>query len=722
LTFQDCNVIKPILKALAEQGYTQPTAIQAGAIRPASEGRDILGTARTGTGKTCAFAVPILQRLNGRRPAGCPIRALVLTPTRELAIQNGECFQAYGKYLSLKTAVIFGGVGQGPQVDALQKGVDILVATPGRLCDLYQQGLLDLSHLEIFVLDEADRMLDMGFIHDVRKILKWLPERKQTLFFSATMPKELTELVDSLLHDPVHISVDPVNTTVDAIEQSVYKVDKANKTKLLVQLLRENDWPAVLVFTRTKHGANKVAQDLEKVGIHAAAIHGNKSQTARQAALAGFKQGEIRVLVATDLAARGLDIEDLGCVVNYNLPEVPETYVHRIGRTGRAGKGGVALSFCTFDEQELLRDIEKLTRKQVPVVADHPFPMEQTQPAKRDQKGRIINEEDQEAREAARALAKERREAQRRQQAEAAEAKTREETPAAEEQKASKSSRRRKKKKSAAEGEATQTVSVTLTPEEEAPAPQSKEEKSKKRPKKAARPEASVSELFGVDIPDLLPPREEEPVSVAEERFDSNDILHRKPKRPERRVVPSLSSVSLLPEIELKETFGPKLREDSAGLSGSAVTDATERMFQTKATLPTKQKPGKEEPSPAKSARKAKGSKQTAAAPVSDEARPPKAEKQKKKQKGEAQAAAPGQTKQKKTKKTGAADAQQTPKGEKNPQKKGQTKEGGEKKGKRSKGFRPGQPVMRPSRIKDSTEQESLMKPYYLSDLGGKRK
>ncbi|MCD8334639.1 MAG: DEAD/DEAH box helicase, partial [Clostridiales bacterium] len=334
MNFQDCHLIDPIVKALTEQGYTQPTAIQAGAIPPALEGRDVLGCARTGTGKTCAFAAPILQRLSQNPVEGRPIRALVLTPTRELAIQNQECFVNYGKYLNVTSVVIFGGVGQAPQVEAIQKGADVLVATPGRLADLYQQGYLDLSKLEIFVLDEADRMLDMGFIHDVKKILQWLPKKKQTLFFSATMPEEITQLVNSLLYKPVRVAVDPVNSTVDAIRQQVYLVDRVNKTKLLASLLEEQELSSVLVFTRTKHGANKVSKDLVKAGVSAAAIHGNKSQTARQEALAGFKAGKIRVLVATDIAARGLDIEELACVVNYNLPEVPETYVHRIGRTG----------------------------------------------------------------------------------------------------------------------------------------------------------------------------------------------------------------------------------------------------------------------------------------------------------------------------------------------------------------------------------------------------
>ena len=408
MTFQTLGLCAPILTALEEHGYERPSPIQEKAIPPALAGRDVLGCAQTGTGKTCAFAAPILQRLSASRVQGHPLRALILTPTRELAIQIEESFLAYGKHLSLRCAVIFGGVGQNPQVEALGRGVDILVATPGRLMDLYQQGFVKLDQLEIFVLDEADRMLDMGFIHDVKKILKWLPKQKQTMLFSATMPPEITELVNSLLHDPVRVAVDPVSSPVEAIEQSVYFVDKNNKTKLLAHLIRELDVKNALVFTRTKHGANKVARDLAKAGITAAAIHGNKSQTARQQALADFKAGKIQCLVATDIAARGLDIEELSHVFNYNLPEVPETYVHRIGRTGRAGREGAAVAFCDFGEKPLLRDIEKLMGRTVPVVEDHPYPMVVLEAPKKDKRGRIINEEDAEAR----AAAKERRRAQ----------------------------------------------------------------------------------------------------------------------------------------------------------------------------------------------------------------------------------------------------------------------------------------------------------------------
>ena len=401
MTFQSLGLCAPILAALKEQGYEAPSPIQEQAIPPALAGRDVLGCAQTGTGKTCAFASPILQRLSEARTPDHRLRALILTPTRELAIQIGESFAAYGAHLSLRHTVIFGGVGQNPQVEALGRGVDILVATPGRLMDLYQQGFVRLEDLEIFVLDEADRMLDMGFIHDVKKILKWLPAKKQTMLFSATMPPEIAALVNSLLHDPAQVAVDPVSSPVEAIRQSVYFVDKCNKTKLLALLIGQLEVKTALVFTRTKHGANKVARDLGKEGITAAAIHGNKSQTARQQALSDFKAGRIRCLVATDIAARGLDIEDLSHVFNYNLPEVPETYVHRIGRTGRAGREGVAVSFCDFGEKPLLKDIEKLIGRTVPAVEDHPFPMVVLEAPKRDSRGRIVNEEDAEARAAA---------------------------------------------------------------------------------------------------------------------------------------------------------------------------------------------------------------------------------------------------------------------------------------------------------------------------------
>ena len=405
MNFRDLGLTAPILRALTQEGYTDPTPIQRQAIPPALAGRDVLGCAQTGTGKTCAFAAPILQRLNQAVPNPRVIRALVLTPTRELAIQIQDSFVAYGCNLPLRSAVIFGGVGQQPQVDAIRRGLDILVATPGRLLDLHGQGLLDLSRIEIFVLDEADRMLDMGFIHDVKRVLKLLPEKKQTLFFSATMPPEVMGLVNGLLHDYVRVAVDPVSSPVEAIRQTLYYVDKANKTKLLAHLLEERGITSALVFSRTKHGANRIAQDLQKRGISAAAIHGNKSQTARVQALSDFKAGRVRVLAATDIAARGIDISELPFVFNYNLPDVAETYVHRIGRTGRAGHEGEAISFCQFDEKDELKAIEKLLGRAIPVVEGHPFPMENFDPPQKDKHGRPVNAEDAEAR----AAAKERR-------------------------------------------------------------------------------------------------------------------------------------------------------------------------------------------------------------------------------------------------------------------------------------------------------------------------
>ncbi len=406
MTFQDLGLCPPILSALKDLGYQKPSPIQEKAIPPALTGRDVLGCAQTGTGKTCAFAAPILQQLNARKAephrGARPIRALILTPTRELALQIQESFEAYGKNLPLRSAVIFGGVGQQPQVDKLRAGVDILVATPGRLQDLHDQGFIHVEKLEIFVLDEADRMLDMGFIHDVKKILTWLPQKKQTLFFSATMPPEVQGLVDSLLVDPVKVAVDPVSSTVEVIDQKLYYVDRGNKSRLLAALIKGQNVKNALVFTRTKHGANKVAGDLAKAGIPSAAIHGNKSQTARQQALADFKAGKVKALVATDIAARGIDIEELSHVFNYNLPDVPETYVHRIGRTGRAGHEGTAISFCEFGEKELLTPIQRLLKRPIPVVEDHPYPMQNFEAPKRDKHGKIVNADDAEARQAAR--------------------------------------------------------------------------------------------------------------------------------------------------------------------------------------------------------------------------------------------------------------------------------------------------------------------------------
>ena len=376
MTFNELNLSAPVLRAVAQAGYESPSPIQAAAIPPVLAGRDLMGCAQTGTGKTAAFALPMLDHLTASAPRKKgAIRALILTPTRELALQIGESFEAYGKYLTLRSTVIFGGVGQAPQVAALKKGVDILIACPGRLNDLVGQGLLDLSNIEIFVLDEADRMLDMGFVHDVKKVIAKLPRQRQNLMFSATMPKEIEQLAAGILHDPAFVKVDPVSSTVDRVQQSLYFVEKGNK-KFLLPWLIKNLKPEVvnaLVFSRTKHGADKIAKDLNKQGIPAAAIHGNKSQTARVTALEDFKAGKTRVLVATDIAARGIDISELSHVFNYDLPEVPETYVHRIGRTARAGADGTAVSFCAPEEKEYLAGIEKLNRRQIPVVSGHPW-------------------------------------------------------------------------------------------------------------------------------------------------------------------------------------------------------------------------------------------------------------------------------------------------------------------------------------------------------------
>ena len=376
MTFKELNLSAPLLRAVQEAGYETPSPIQAAAIPPVLSGRDLMGCAQTGTGKTAAFALPMLDRLtaNAPRRKGA-IRALILTPTRELALQIGESFEAYGKYLKLRSTVIFGGVGQAPQVEALKKGVDILIACPGRLNDLIGQGYIDLSDLEIFVLDEADRMLDMGFVHDVKKVIAKLPGERQNLMFSATMPAEIEQLAAGILRKPAFVKVDPVSSTVDRIRQSLYHVEKGNKKFLLPWLIKNLNPPVVnaLVFSRTKHGADKIARDLTKQGIPAAAIHGNKSQTARVTALENFKAGKTKVLVATDIAARGIDISELSHVFNYDLPEVPETYVHRIGRTARAGADGTAVSFCAPEEQEYLAGIEKLNRRKIPVISGHPW-------------------------------------------------------------------------------------------------------------------------------------------------------------------------------------------------------------------------------------------------------------------------------------------------------------------------------------------------------------
>ena len=377
MTFNELQLIDPILRAVEAEGYTSPTPIQAQAIPKVLEGHDLLGCAQTGTGKTAAFAIPILQQLQQKRTQGrnlsTAIKTLILTPTRELAIQIGESFTAYGKYTAVKHTVIFGGVSQHPQTEALRRGVDVVVATPGRLLDLIHQGFINLRNIEVFVLDEADRMLDMGFIHDIKKIIPMLPKNRQSLFFSATMPAEIQKLADTILINPVKVEVTPVSSTADKVEQTIYMVEKSDKRSLLRHILKDGSIARVLVFTRTKHGADRVAKELNKSEIQAEAIHGNKSQNARQRALTNFKAGTTRVLVATDIAARGIDVEELSHVINYELPNEPETYVHRIGRTGRAGNKGIALSFCDADERSYLKSIQKLINKSLEVNKEHPY-------------------------------------------------------------------------------------------------------------------------------------------------------------------------------------------------------------------------------------------------------------------------------------------------------------------------------------------------------------
>ena len=628
MTFQTLGLCAPILTALEEHGYERPSPIQEKAIPPALAGRDVLGCDQTGTGKTCAFAAPILQRLSASRVQGHPLRALILTPTRELAIQIEESFLAYGKHLPLRCAVIFGGVGQNPQVEALGRGVDILVATPGRLMDLYQQGFVKLDQLEIFVLDEADRMLDMGFIHDVKKILKWLPRKKQTMLFSATMPPEIAELVNSLLHDPVRVAVDPVSSPVEAIQQSVYFVDKNNKTKLLSHLIRELDVKNALVFTRTKHGANKVARDLAKAGITAAAIHGNKSQTARQQALADFKAGKIQCLVATDIAARGLDIEELSHVFNYNLPEVPETYVHRIGRTGRAGREGVAVAFCDFGEKPLLKDIEKLMGRTVPVVEDHPYPMVVLEAPKKDKRGRIINEEDAEAR----AAAKERRRAQ-----DAAN------KAAAEE---------RKKKAGEAVLSAVSAVAAAVTGE--GGSQYGKKKKRRRKKGKGGGEAAPVQEAQAPETP-------------------ARETARVKPLRPGVR----LDTGDAMPRTEFD-------RPDP--LAGDHIMDATARLLAPrKSTLSREGSAASRRAAPRKRRRGNAGG----------EGEPRAAGKEKPQR-----AAAPAEAGRKKRSEAGESKAR--------PAARSPKKHRGGPRG-------PIEP-MKSNRTKDSTEQHSLMKPYYLDN------
>ena len=376
MSFKNLNLIEPILKALTTEGYITPTPIQQQGIPVVLEGKDLLGCAQTGTGKTAAFAIPILQNLynNKHEERGAwNIKALILTPTRELAIQIDESFAAYGKHTGLKHLVVYGGVSQYHQTNSLRRGVDILIATPGRLLDLIEQRFISLQHIQMFVLDEADRMLDMGFIHDVKRIIAKLPAKRQTLFFSATLPQEISSLSKSILINPVRIEVTPASSTAEKVEQAVYFVEKNDKRSLLIHLLKDATIKSALVFARTKYGADKIAKELYRANIKVDAIHGNKSQAARQKALTDFKNGKIRVLVATDIAARGIDVDDLSHVINFELPNVAETYIHRIGRTGRAGLSGIALSFCDVEEREYLRDINKLITQNIPVIEDHPF-------------------------------------------------------------------------------------------------------------------------------------------------------------------------------------------------------------------------------------------------------------------------------------------------------------------------------------------------------------
>ncbi|TDP61933.1 DEAD/DEAH box helicase [Flavobacterium dankookense] len=383
MLFEDLSLSKSIQRAVFEEGYTSPTPIQEKAIPFILAGKDLVGCAQTGTGKTAAFAIPIihnLHRMVGSSKKTKEIRCLVVTPTRELAVQIGESFDTYGKYTNLRQLTIFGGVSQVPQVDQLKKGVDILIATPGRLLDLHKQGFVNFDSLHYLVLDESDLMLDMGFINDVRKIVKLVPTNRQTLLFSATMPMAIRELADTFLNKPEYVSVTPVSSTAEIIEQQIYFVDKSDKRGLLYHLIRNENLSNVLVFVRTKHGADNVVKALKKQGVNAEAIHGDKSQNARQRVLDSFKNKEITVLVATDIAARGIDIESLPYVINFDLPNIPETYVHRIGRTGRAGNGGISISFCGKDEEPYWKDIQKLIKVNVKTIKDHPFPWKDTEP------------------------------------------------------------------------------------------------------------------------------------------------------------------------------------------------------------------------------------------------------------------------------------------------------------------------------------------------------
>ena len=644
MNFRELGLIDPIVKALEQEGYTSPTPIQSKAIPPALSGRDVLGCAQTGTGKTCAFATPILQRMNKKQPNPKVIRSLILTPTRELAIQIGDSFKAYGRNLSLRHAVIFGGVGQRPQVDAIRKGLDILVATPGRLLDLHGQSLLDLSHIQIFVLDEADRMLDMGFIHDVKRVLKLLPEKKQTLFFSATMPPEVMELVNGLLHNYARVEVDPVSSPVEVIRQSLYYVDKANKTKLLSHLLETMNIPAALVFSRTKHGANRVAQDLNKVGISAAAIHGNKSQTARVQALNDFKAGRIRVLVATDIAARGIDIEELGCVFNYNLPDVPETYVHRIGRTGRAGHDGIAISFCQFDEKDELKGIQKLLGKNIPVVEEHPFPMENFDLPKKDKNGRPVNAEDAEARAAAK---------ERRRQRDA------ENKAKAEARKQAQAERLRK---------AEEEKPVPAAEAAEAPARKKRKKKKKKPAEPAVVKETSTEKIAPVENFEPAPRTVREQTVIRSGRQGS--------------LADTMPADPLMPSADFHKP-NP--------LDSDVILDATARLLAPRKPVA--------EPAPAPKKEQLKQE------PAAAETPKPAKKKKKKAKKPQAPAQKAVEAKAQPVK-AAPAQPEKKPAAPRETQKKNNT---------RKSNTRGGSANHRSDRQKDSTQQKSLMKPYYMN-------
>ena len=646
MTFKELGLMPQILSALKEQGYENPTPIQRGAIPPALKGQDVLGCAQTGTGKTCAFATPILQRLSGTYKKGeHKIRALILTPTRELALQIEECFEAYGKHLPLRSAVIFGGVGQKPQVDKIKRGLDILVATPGRLLDLHGQGLIDLLDVEIFVLDEADRMLDMGFIHDVRRVLKLLPIKKQTLFFSATMPPEVMELVNELLHDYARVEVDPVSSPVEVIAQSLYFVDKGNKTKLLSHLIEEKQMEQVLVFSRTKHGANRIAQDLEKRGITAAAIHGNKSQTARQTALADFKAGKLTALIATDIAARGIDIDALKWVVNYDLPEVPETYIHRIGRTGRAGKDGSAISFCRADEKNYLKQIEKLLGRKLSVVEGHPYPM--VEPATGVDP---MAQAKKEGKENARARAAERRQAQ------AAKA-AKEAKPAAAPKAEPKKEQPKQEQRSAA-----QTAKPTPKKQSTAKAKPEPQKKEPPKPKELPQQEKTAAPKRG----------------VRQQRLE--DTVPAKPT----------------------QATGEFVRRNP--FEGDRIMDATARLLAPKPRTivppPTPAKPQKKKPVKADAPTAGK----KAAEPKKSASVKQTAPTQKKKVEPTAQKPVPVK------KEKPAAVPKAAPKAER------AAAPGGSKTENRTRNNRPRPVEMPRSRVKDSTEQPSLMKPYYLYD------